>query len=308
MNIQLITPRFGGPYNWGIQLATALQERGFGIQRVSETLPLLMTPLRPWGDITHASVPLPWQRGSSPMVLTVKGDFRKENYIWKYLYPLAIRRAAVVTVPSEFLKHQLGLEQAIVIPNAIQLDSYPERIADTHNKLRILVATKFYFKEKAEGVVRLLEIMQELPADVRSAISINIIGEGPLLADVRTRSQKHDLPISFLGHQNTKKYLYQSDMFLYYSLHDNMPNVVLEAMAAGLPVVTNDIGAIREMIMSGEDGYIVDRDSYREAVLSLILNERRRQKVGAAARRRIERDFNWERVIQQYLDVYERTV
>lgn len=305
MNIQLITPRFGGPYNWGRQLAIALQERGFGVRLVSETLPLLMTPLRPWGDITHAAVPLPWQWGSSPMVLTVKGDYQEENNIWKYLYPRSIRRAQVVTVPSKFLQNKLGLDQAAVIPNAIHLDEYPVREERKRNqKIRILIATKFYFPEKVEGIFRLLGMLHDLQGDVLDNITIDVIGEGPLLPRLRERSKKFGLPIVFHGYQKTKDFLYQADIFLYYSLHDNMPNVILEAMAAGLPVVSNDIGAVREMIVDGVSGFISDDATYLSTVLRLFQSDELRLNIGQAARVNIQKNFNWDHVIEQYIDIY----
>ena len=55
----------------------------------------------------------------------------------------------------------------------------------------------------------------------------------------------------------------KNDLFLYYSVHDNFPIAILEAMALGLPVVTNDVGAVREMIRPGENGYItVSEEDY----------------------------------------------
>ena len=77
-----------------------------------------------------------------------------------------------------------------------------------------------------------------------------------------------DLKVSFTGMvAEPQQELERGDIFLYYSNHDNFPNTILEAMSCGLPVITNDIGAINEIIENGKDGYI--SDDYNAVVVAV---------------------------------------
>jgi glycosyltransferase involved in cell wall biosynthesis len=88
-----------------------------------------------------------------------------------------------------------------------------------------------------------------------------------------------------------------ADLFVLPTRKDMSPWAVLEAAAAGLPVVTSDIGALREMVVDGVTGYLVppdDDDGFVSAVESLLEDPGRRARMGLAARRHVAANFDAE--------------
>jgi glycosyltransferase involved in cell wall biosynthesis len=86
-----------------------------------------------------------------------------------------------------------------------------------------------------------------------------------------------------------------------------MPNTVMEAMASGLPVVCTDAGGVRELVRSGENGWIVpcrQPEALAERMLHLMsLDPAERRALGAAGRARIVREFDLERVVDHWEDL-----
>ncbi len=88
--------------------------------------------------------------------------------------------------------------------------------------------------------------------------------------------------------------LYQrADLFALPSFADAVPNVVIEAMAAGLPVVATDVGAVSEVV--GESGVVLPRgdvDALATALRELAADPARRAALGEAARKRVRREYD----------------
>lgn len=100
-----------------------------------------------------------------------------------------------------------------------------------------------------------------------------------------------------------------ADALAHPSLWEGMPNVVMEAMASGLPVVATDAGGVRELVADGRTGRIVpvgQTDSFGEAMLDLMACPvHDRLVMGRAARERMLADHDVDRVVDQWVDVID---
>jgi len=303
------SPRAGGPLRWSKDLVWQINNSGkYSARLVTDMLGLLKGHVIPQADLIHAAVPITYRGWRKPYVLTVKGDYTIEKNFWKLLYPRAIRMADRVTVPSHYLIERIpALAEAVVIPNAVDLSQFTPTTQPTGQLIKILVVTNFWFPEKARGVEQLLKLIKSSLTDHESAdCQVTIVGDGTYLEKIKKQTKQYKFKTIFPGWSDPRKYFPATNIFLYYSFHDNMPNAVLEAMAAGLPVITNNVGAIPEMIKHGQDGLIAQSDDeYVSFMVELMNQEQRRRQIGLAARRRIETDFAWDRVILKYLDLYQ---
>ena len=114
--------------------------------------------------------------------------------------------------------------------------------------------------------------------------------------------------IHFIGRvDDLKEYLSISDVFVLPSLSEGMPNVLLEAMAAGLPCVCSDISGIREVITPEKNGILVepgDIAGFSRAISRLLSNPEACSRMGQESMRRIEREHTMHKVSQMYQDLF----
>jgi glycosyltransferase involved in cell wall biosynthesis len=86
---------------------------------------------------------------------------------------------------------------------------------------------------------------------------------------------------------------------------------VAEAMSSGVPVVASDRGSIPELVADGEAGFVADPrrpEAFVEPLLRLLADPGLRDKLGRAARERVERLFRWDRCVDGTRQVYERVL
>jgi glycosyltransferase involved in cell wall biosynthesis len=103
------------------------------------------------------------------------------------------------------------------------------------------------------------------------------------------------------------------DLFVLPAVHDRkgnvdgLPNVILEAMASGLPVVASAISGIPLAVTDGENGLLVpeqDPQALRTALDALLSSAETRQRMGQASRLRAERDHTWQVISGRYRAAY----
>ena len=96
------------------------------------------------------------------------------------------------------------------------------------------------------------------------------------------------------------------DLFVHYSRWDALPNAVLEAMAAGLPVIASDNSGNRDAVEHGVTGFLVKSEvELLERCQQLIDDKPLRLKLGAAGRERVRREFSRERMLAELSVLYE---
>ena len=145
-------------------------------------------------------------------------------------------------------------------------------------------------------------------------MKLTIVGDGP--DESLLRNMAKDLGImenvAFKGRQeDIVSELMRTDIFVLPSLSEGMSNVLLEAMACGLPVVATSVGGNGDLITDGLNGILVppkDSESLAIALVDLINNEDSTRRLGEEARKTVEINYSINRIVDAYVDLYTRLV
>jgi glycosyltransferase involved in cell wall biosynthesis len=197
-----------------------------------------------------------------------------------------------------------------VIHNGVDLNLYRTRFDRSAGAVTraIHVARLDYPTKDQRTLLRAIRMV----VDRRPAFSLDIVGDGPdrpMLEALRDDLQLRR-SINFLGARtDVHKLLPEADLFVLSSTTEGLPMTILEAMAAGLPVVSTDVGGIAEVVAPGRTGLLVPPQSpgaLAAAILELVNEPQRAVTMGLAARRRVEEKFDVRVVAAGYEDVYRR--
>ena len=138
-----------------------------------------------------------------------------------------------------------------------------------------------------------------------------IIGDGTERKKLENLIAKHNLKNNFIlaGRiDQAAKLLPAFDIYVCSSVKEGLPYSILEAMAAGLPVVSTGVGGIAEMIEHKKTGLIVkpaDARALAENIKFLINNKTLRAELGARAREKVKTDFSLEKMIEATKKIYQ---
>jgi glycosyltransferase involved in cell wall biosynthesis len=143
-----------------------------------------------------------------------------------------------------------------------------------------------------------------------------VVGEGPERAQLEAQSAALGLgdAITFTGYvpqAETPPWYRSGDVFALPSDFDNSPNVVLEAMATGLPIVATDVGGLRHFVTPGRNGELVpkrDAAAMADALVALMRAIPHARAIGAANRDEVVSRFSWSASARQLRDVYQRVL
>ena len=325
-SVHILTPvRKGGPWKWGATLAEHLNKRGHWRAVHIHALPkVLLSPVYQGCDIVHTAIPVTHRLWRKPVVLTIRGDYRRDNNVWSGMYPTAVKMADVVTVSSQFMKDELGIVDAVVIPPAVDVCPLTPstslrtglslsrkgrgEYSEKESRIRLLTVTNFHFPEKAKGVLKIVNALSALKS-MNLQITLSILGDGQYRKNVAEEIEKLGVPVQFHGFTDPKPFLQSSDIFVYWSDHDNTPIALLEAMSYGLPVVTNAVGAVPEMVRDGETGLVAGNEKdYKDKISMLLSDAALRDKLGQAVRADVIQRFSHDVITPQYEAIYQKLI
>jgi glycosyltransferase involved in cell wall biosynthesis len=167
--------------------------------------------------------------------------------------------------------------------------------------------------------IKNLTLLVEAIAIVRERVGhvhLVIVGDGPEGGALRELSAVRGLAdaVTFAGSipfEETPRFYRAADVFALSSTFDNSPNVVLEAMASGLPVVTTDVGGVREFVTDRVGGFVVppgDATAFAAALERYLTSPPAAQEAGNHNRLKATTAFSWRASALQLLDVYNSVI
>ena len=137
-----------------------------------------------------------------------------------------------------------------------------------------------------------------------------IVGDGPQRSALETRARQDDLAgsVHFLGlRSDVRAILPAADIYVNSSISEGVSITILEAMAAGVPVVATSAGGTPEVLAEGEAGVLVpvrNPERLAQAILGLAADSGARARFAVRGRRRVESSFTIQRMVAEYAQLY----
>lgn len=254
-----------------------------------------------------------------PYLVSVRGHdvpgFLPHRYGWyhRILLPLfhsVWREASSVVANSrsleERVRHAARGISLLHIPNGI--DSVYFRANGKSNKgnghARLLFVGRLTEQKGLAYLLKALSMLKKHP------FSLRVVGDGELRISLEQEASRLGLQssVTFVGRLPREEILseyQQADLFILPSLDEGMSNVLLEAMACGLPMIATAVGDNTTLVESGRNGLLVpagDERALTEALQKLLRDPEARRSMGEESRRRAM-GWTWEAVTDHYLQL-----
>ena len=254
-------------------------------------------------------------------ILKYKRTNRIFNILIRLLYPLrVVDKVVAVSKRIQVIlekNYRLKKSKLITIYNGVKIEKIRENQIDIIKNYREVFYNSSLIKFvnigrliDAKGHKYLIEAFYKTKEEIPNSILI-IIGEGPLRYKLKKLIKKKSLEndIILLGFQkNPYKFLAQSDIFVLSSLYEGFPNVLLEALANGLPVIsTNCESGPYEILDGNKYGFltdVMDSEDLAKKMISLAKNKELMAKYSKLSLERIK-IFNQEKILKEWIDLIE---
>jgi glycosyltransferase involved in cell wall biosynthesis len=210
-------------------------------------------------------------------------------------------------------------KKVITLYNSIDPDDYSDHIYENKvpDKLKyktsdIILGTvgRLYYQKDPITLIKSFKIINDAIPNTK----LVIVGDGPLIDKCLELIDELDLQnkIQLAGFQkNSKDYYRIFDMFLLSSHYEGLPYALLEAMIMGIPCVGTNVVGIKDLIIPGQTGYLVEEGDYKSlanTVLDLLENPSLLSVFSENARRITSTNFNFNEGIKEYQEFYNSLV
>jgi glycosyltransferase involved in cell wall biosynthesis len=248
-------------------------------------------------------------------------NFSLRNRLWHRLYHQPRFRWSIRTADGAHtysrdvwsmlqLKYNLDADRIAYIPNGVEPRFFIPREYRDGDALRLLYAGTWLDQR---GIFYIRDALRNLTARL-PGLTMTFAGCGVPPEEIR-RFFGADLASRIIvrpvvATEHMQELYSEHDIFLFPSLMEGLPSVLLEAMATGMPVLTTETCGMPDVVESDYNGLLVppaDAKAIENGILRLAASVELRKKLGEAARETMKR-FTWERAARQLEELYRRVL
>ena len=271
--------------------------------------------------------------GYSPWVLSVWGSdvykFPYQSPLHKWLVKKNLSAADAVASTSVCMAHQTrklcpSLNNLAITPFGVDLSAYKE--ASIAQSLPInpgivigtvkTMAPQYGIDTLIESFAMLLNQLFHEDPSTASILQLRLVGGGPQTEELKALAYKLGVAgrVKFIGsvpHHMVPQELARLDIYVALSRQESFGVAIIEAGAAGKPVVVSDAGGLPEVVVDNVTGYVVPRNNPQaaaDAIRTLVYNPDLRRTMGTAGKTHVERLYSWPACVQQMVNFYQDIV
>src|SRR3989344_3214046 len=202
---------------------------------------------------------------------------------------------------------RLGAAKTLVIYNGVDFKRLEEIKKEQPEQPTISVVARLSKEKGLDYLIKSLPLIAKKIPDIR----LVMVGDGDMRSELiwLVKQEKLESRVRFLGslpNDQAMRQVAKSSVFVLPSLGEGLGIVILEAQALGVPVVATNIGGIPDCVKDGATGILVqikNPEAIAEAVIKVLENQSLADELVANAKKELYR-FDWQRIAEQYADIY----
>lgn len=267
-----------------------------------------------------------------PSLLSVWGsdvyNFPNKSPLHKWLIKKNLRAANLVASTSHCMADEARqltpeLTNIAITPFGVNLSAYAGLMPEPAvNKSKLVIGTVKTMKPKygidtlIEAFALLQKSLQTKPGFGTPEIELRLVGGGEQTPELRALAMRLGVAdkVNFVGrvpHAQVPQELAKLDIYVALSRLESFGVAIIEAGAAGRPVVVSDAGGLPEVTVDGVTGFVVPRENPAVAAAAmerLVLDAKLRNLMGQAGQAHVAKHYSWDACIQTMVGVYEQTI
>lgn len=207
-------------------------------------------------------------------------------------------------IQSMMIGHYKLKNEPELVYNPVDVSRF-NTLKKEHDGIQVVTVGRLSVEKNQKLLIEAIQKISELHPEV----TLKILGDGPLRKEIEDQIKQSSLEqvVELEGNvPNVEEYFSRSDIFALSSVYEGLPLVVLEAMAAGLPIVSTDVGGVKDIVT--DNGILVEsgnKDSLVGAIIGLVEDKEKREALGRKSEENVQQ-FDSSIIAGQYVELYKK--
>lgn len=197
------------------------------------------------------------------------------------------------------------------IPVAVDIDYFFQKARKVKKISKLITIGRLDWQKNIDSIINALSTLRKEGKD----ITLTIVGDGGDRPNLERLIRKNNLQNScritgFLRKGNVRTYLHQSDLFVLASRYEGWSMSVMEAMAAGLPVIMTNVGIAGDLVINNQSGIVVDienENQLTQAIREAIENPNKLYTLAKKGQEKVFNNYNKEALVNKWITLLKET-
>lgn len=237
--------------------------------------------------------------------------------IWKKADALVANSIGLKKLAEDFYDKK----EILVIPNGADLNAFEEKDNDyksiayteaCHDEnINLLFVSRLIERKGLQDIIPQLSEIQQQSQNIGKNIKFQIVGDGPYRETLEKLTEVHNLQdvVAFYGQKNKKElpeFYRNADIFVFPSRKEGMPNVVLEAMSYGLPILMTPCQGSDELVDG--NGKVAKVYEFGKILVDMLSKPDELKTMGKRSKYLIKEAFSWEKTAEAYMALFDKII
>jgi len=219
--------------------------------------------------------------------------------------------AATAQEYKEALEFGVKKEMLRIIPVGININDYEPAKKDS-SVINLLFVGRIARNRNLKPIIKAMKLLKDAKLTiVGGEVKSSETSKTGYIDELKKLA--YGLNIEFTGPKYGKElidYYKKSDIFVYTSFYENFGQTMLEAGAAGLPIIATKTGIANDIVKDGKTGFLVGPDNPKEIAEYVIelSDKNKRAMFGKRIREIVKKNFDWDNIIERYIKIYKEII